>query len=108
MKTISVWCLVRAGKNAAMEETMIGFSGSRRVAAGVGLGLVLGALSPARAHHSYAAFDKSKTVTMKAVVKIWQLVNPHSAMASSPTALSQAIPRPWWLHLAAMDRRAVC
>jgi len=39
---------------------------------------ILFAAAPALAHHSYASFNTAKIVKMKAIVKIWQLVNPHS------------------------------
>jgi hypothetical protein len=32
----------------------------------------------AQAHHSYAMFDRSKTVTLNGVVKQYQWTNPHS------------------------------
>ncbi len=34
--------------------------------------------SPALAHHSFAMFDKTKTVTLVGVVKDFQFTNPHS------------------------------
>ncbi len=34
--------------------------------------------APAAAHHSFAMFDKKKTVTLKGTVKEFQWVNPHS------------------------------
>jgi hypothetical protein len=41
--------------------------------------LVLALLSPTiRAHHSFAAFDMTKTVTLKCTVKEFQWVNPHT------------------------------
>lgn len=33
---------------------------------------------PALAHHSYAMFDATRTVTIKGTVKKWELINPHS------------------------------
>ena len=39
-------------------------------------GLALAA--PASAHHSYAAFDRSKTVTVAGTVKAWEWTNPHT------------------------------
>jgi len=42
------------------------------------LGLLLGsAARPALAHHSFAMYDTSKTVTIKATVKSLQWTNPH-------------------------------
>lgn len=33
-----------------------------------------------RAHHSNSAYDTTKTVSVKGIVKRWQLVNPHSGL----------------------------
>jgi hypothetical protein len=45
---------------------------------GAGLG-VLGAWSAvALAHHSYAAFDLTKTLKVTGIVKEWRWTNPHS------------------------------
>ena len=40
--------------------------------------LALAAPIGASAHHSFAMFDKSKTVALKGVVKEFQWVNPHT------------------------------
>ena len=40
-------------------------------------GLMLTAPMGAAAHHSFAMFDKSKTVALKGTVKEFQWVNPH-------------------------------
>ena len=45
------------------------------------LSLALGMLLPATqaaAHHSFAMFDRTKTVTISGTVKDWQWVNPHT------------------------------
>ncbi len=42
------------------------------------LGLAVGAASPALAHHSYAMFDKDKTVSITGTIRTWEMVNPHS------------------------------
>jgi len=45
----------------------------------VACGMVLAALAPAaQAHHSYAMFDRSKTVTLTGVIRQFQWTNPHS------------------------------
>jgi hypothetical protein len=50
---------------------------ARWLAALVGLGVV--ASTPiASAHHSFAMFDRSRTVTVQGSVKEWQFTNPHS------------------------------
>ena len=49
------------------------------VAALIGAALGLGVLSaPASAHHSFAMFDRDRTVTLQGVVKEFQWTNPHS------------------------------
>jgi Family of unknown function (DUF6152) len=45
------------------------------LAAGSGLWTIAG---PARAHHSFAMFDREKKVTLVGVVKDFQWTNPHS------------------------------
>ena len=40
--------------------------------------LVLASVAPAAAHHSYAAFDRSRQVTLTGVVKEFQWNNPHA------------------------------
>ena len=42
------------------------------------LSLVL--TTPLLAHHANAAYDTSKTVTVKGTVTKWQLINPHSGL----------------------------
>ena len=42
------------------------------------LSLVLA--TPLHGHHANAAYDTSKTVTMKGTVTKWQLINPHSGL----------------------------
>ncbi len=51
------------------------------------LGLALGQAAPAAAHHSYASFDRSKTITVSGTVKAWEWTNPH-------TWLTVAVPDP--------------
>ena len=43
----------------------------------VGAAAVLGA-APALAHHSFAAFDRSREITLTGVVREFQWVNPHA------------------------------
>jgi hypothetical protein len=42
------------------------------------LAAIVGVISPASAHHSYAMFDANKLVTLDATVKEFQWTNPHS------------------------------
>jgi hypothetical protein len=41
-------------------------------------GVALFPALPALAHHSYAMFDDSKTVSLEGTVKDWQFSNPHA------------------------------
>ena len=47
-----------------------------RTLALVGL-LVASAVMPNSAHHSFAMFDRTKTMTLKGTVKEFQWINPH-------------------------------
>ncbi len=50
----------------------------KRFPPGLGLGLMLLAYgAPAGAHHSFAMFDRDRTVTIAGTVKALQLTNPH-------------------------------
>jgi hypothetical protein len=42
------------------------------------VGLTVAAVGPAVAHHSFAMFDRSKTVTSEGTVKAMEWTNPHS------------------------------
>ncbi|MDB5456050.1 MAG: hypothetical protein JWP92_1635 [Caulobacter sp.] len=48
------------------------------VAGLVTLGAMTSVSGPALAHHSFANFDKSRTIKLKGTVKEWQFTNPHS------------------------------
>ncbi len=61
----------------------------KRVAAPCALVLALGAAS-ASAHHSYAMFDRSRTVTLTGTIRQFQWTNPHS-----------------WIQIAAPDEAGV-
>jgi hypothetical protein len=49
------------------------------------LGLLAVGAGAASAHHSYAAFDMSKSVQVTGVVKEWHWTNPHSFIVLSVT-----------------------
>src|SRR5260370_15978568 len=49
----------------------------KRASMGVVLAAVVGAASPAAAHHSFAMYEPTKTLTFKGTVKSLQLTNPH-------------------------------
>jgi Family of unknown function (DUF6152) len=44
---------------------------------GVVLAAVVGAAAPAAAHHSFAMYEPTKTLTLKGTVKSFQWTNPH-------------------------------
>jgi hypothetical protein len=46
------------------------------VLAGIAAGLLCA--TAALAHHSFAAFDRTQTITMSGTVKDWQWTNPHT------------------------------
>jgi hypothetical protein len=49
----------------------------KRASIGVVLAAVVGAASPAVAHHSFAMYEPTKTLTFKGTVKSFQWTNPH-------------------------------
>ncbi len=49
----------------------------KRSSMGVILAAVVGAASPAAAHHSFAMYEPTKTLTFKGTVKSFQWTNPH-------------------------------
>ena len=65
-------------------------SPSLRLAIGAALLTLVPALAPtlAQAHHSFAMFDYSKTVTLNGVIKSFEWTNPHAVMfvVASPDA----------------------
>lgn len=68
-----------------------------RTLALVGL-LVAGAVMPASAHHSFAMFDRTKTITLKGTVKEFQWINPHCwIVILVPDAKGQ--PKQWAIEL---------
>jgi hypothetical protein len=48
------------------------------VGAALALALAAAAAGPASAHHSYAMFDNTVTLTVPATVVSWEWTNPHS------------------------------
>lgn len=53
---------------------------------------------PASAHHSFAMFDRSKTITLKGTVKEFQWINPHCwIVLLVPSAQGQ--PKQWAIEL---------
>ncbi len=66
------------------------------LAAALGAGLPA---APAQAHHSFAMFDFSRTVTLKGVVKELQWTNPHVILWVETTPVDGAVPEVWSAEL---------
>ena len=49
----------------------------KRTSMGIILAVMAGAGSPAVAHHSFAMYEPTKTLTLKGTVKSFQWTNPH-------------------------------
>jgi len=67
----------------------------------VGVAFAAAALSTsaAWAHHSFAMFDFSRTVTIKGSVKEFQWANPHVILWVDPEAKPGEKPAPWFAEL---------
>jgi hypothetical protein len=50
---------------------------TQRFSAGVILAAAMGAAAPAGAHHSFAMYEPTKTLTFKGTIKSFQWTNPH-------------------------------
>jgi hypothetical protein len=50
---------------------------TQRFSAGVILAAAMGVAPPAGAHHSFAMYEPTKTLTLKGTVKSFQWTNPH-------------------------------
>ena len=55
-----------------------GFKIVRALSGGLAAGALLAAALPAGAHHSYAMFDRGKTVSITGTIRTWEMINPHS------------------------------
>lgn len=53
-------------------------SGARKILAFIATGAIACAATLAQAHHSFAAFDRSKKVVLVGVVKEFSFTNPHA------------------------------
>jgi hypothetical protein len=71
---------------------------ARLAAVALGLGPI-GAGAPALAHHSFAMFDFSRTVTLKGVVKELQWTNPHVIVWVETTPGPGRTPEVWSAEL---------
>ncbi|HEV2700777.1 MAG TPA: DUF6152 family protein [Steroidobacteraceae bacterium] len=69
--------------------TSFGRIGGRRSLSGLSALLIM---SPCAAHHSYAMFDITKTVTLQGTVKQYQWSNPHcyiQLLVAAPSASAE-------------------
>src|SRR5271156_1629188 len=64
----------------------------------IGLGLAAGT-APARAHHSFAMFDVSKSVTINGTVKELQWTNPHVILFVYADPQPDQQPELWTIEL---------
>jgi hypothetical protein len=60
--------------------------------------------APAFAHHSFAMFDATKTLTMKGTVKEFEWTNPHSWLRVMVTDEKSGKPLLWALELSSPAR----
>jgi len=49
-----------------------------KITLGIAAGALFAVTAPAMAHHSFAMFDNTKTITLNGTVKEFEWVNPHS------------------------------
>jgi hypothetical protein len=57
------------------------------------------AATPALAHHSFAMFDFTKTVTITGTVKEFQWTNPHVTVWVNVEGKDPKTPDLWWLEM---------
>ena len=69
-----------------------------RYASIIMLGLA-GTIGPAVAHHSFAMFDTTKTVTLNGTVKDFQWTNPHVVLWVLAETADGAAPEEWTVEL---------
>ena len=60
--------------------------------------------APALAHHSFAMFDATKTVTLQGTVKEFEWTNPHSWLRVNVTDDKTGKPQLWALELSSPAR----
>jgi hypothetical protein len=71
---------------------------TRTVGFVLGVALMVAAL-PAVAHHSFAMFDFTKTVTITGTVKEFQWANPHVVLWVNVEGKDPKTPDVWWLEM---------
>ena len=64
---------------------------------GAGLVAATAAALPSAAHHSYAMFDRGKTISITGSIRTWEMVNPHSYLWVNVTGDDKA-PQVWGLE----------
>lgn len=70
----------------------------KRFSMGVMLAAMVGAVSPALAHHSFAMYEPTKTLTFKGTVKTFQWTNPHVILWVLVQPDSGGAPQEWSLE----------
>ena len=65
---------------------------------GVAIGVIAGVM-PASAHHSFAMFDFSNTVTITGTVKEFRWTNPHVVLLVSTTPKTGEAEQDWTMEL---------
>jgi len=70
-----------------------------RLVAAATLGCVVLVAMPAAAHHSFAMFDFTKTVTIHGTVKEFQWTNPHVVLWVNVPGKDPQKPEVWWLEM---------
>jgi len=70
-----------------------------KAASGLALMALLAAAAPAAAHHSFAMFDLTRTVTFKGTIKDFQWTNPHVVVWVVAQPKPGAAPDTWTIEL---------
>ena len=71
----------------------------KHLVAAIGASLLALAAAPGWAHHSFAMFDFSNTVTIKGTVKEFRWSNPHVIMLVAPTPKAGEPEEVWSMEL---------
>jgi uncharacterized protein YcnI len=72
------------------------------VLACVSLGLALACTGTASAHHSFAAFDTTKEITIKGTVKVFKFENPHVSIVLTVTDPKDNHATDWFFEAASV------
>ncbi len=82
-----------------MQHTLSRVFLARTLLATLSLGAIGFVPVPASAHHSFAMFDTTKTVTLKGTVKDFQWTNPHVVLWVVTAAAGGGDPETWTVEL---------